>query len=80
MLPPRRTFTPLAFKSSEIIVVVVVLPSEPVTAIILQGHRSKKTSISEVSTAPFSLKATSSGLKNGVPGLRKIISPSSLER
>ena len=62
MLPPRCTFTPLAFKNSEIIVVVVVLPSEPVIAMILHGQRSKNTSISEVSTTPFSLNATRSGL------------------
>lgn len=44
---------PWAFKSSEIMVVVVVLPSLPVTAIILHGQSLKNTSISEVTTAPF---------------------------
>ena len=38
-------------------VVVVVLPSEPVTPKILQGHSAKNTSISEVITTPAFLAA-----------------------
>ena len=38
MLPPRWTVRPAASRSFAMIVVVVVLPSEPVTAIIAQGQ------------------------------------------
>ena len=65
---------PWAFKSSEIMVVVVVLPSLPVTAIILHGQSLKNTSISEVTTAPFAtalVRCSSNGIK---PGVRKMIS------
>ena len=62
MLPPRNTRCPCAFKSSEIMVVVVVFPSEPVTAMILHGQTAKNASISEVSTAPLSFAAASSGV------------------
>lgn len=43
-------------------VVVVVLPSEPVTATILQGQSRKNSSISLVTSAPASRAATSSGV------------------
>lgn len=38
MLPPTWTFLPAAFSSSAMMVVVVVLPSLPVTAIMWQGQ------------------------------------------
>ena len=56
------------------IVVVVVFPSEPVTAMIGQGHTAKKASISEVSTAPRSFASASCGVKGCRPGVRKITS------
>ena len=49
MLPPSHTVLPSAFRISEIKVVVVVFPSEPVTAMIWQGQSSKNTCISLVS-------------------------------
>lgn len=42
MLPPRNTLRPAASNILAIRVVVVVLPSEPVTATISQGHSSKE--------------------------------------
>ena len=59
MLPPTWTVLPAAFSSSEMMVVVVVLPSEPVTAIISQGQTSKNTSISEVNVLPRCTAAVS---------------------
>ena len=38
MLPPTWTVLPAAFSSSAMMVVVVVLPSLPVTAIMWQGQ------------------------------------------
>ena len=55
-------------------VVVVVFPSLPVTAMILQGQTWKKISISEVSTLPFSWAATKGGMSGRMPGERKITS------
>ena len=43
-------------------VVVVVFPSEPVTATILHGQTAKNASISEVSTAPLFFAPASSGV------------------
>ena len=74
IFPPSQTVKPRAFNSSEMMVVVVVLPSEPVTATIRQGHTWKKASISEVMRAPRSFAATSSGLNGCRPGVRKITS------
>ena len=79
-MPPVKTLLPLFFRSSDMMVVVVVLPSEPVTPMVMQGQRDKKTSISEVITTPLSLafkRAGTSGLK---PGVRKIMSPVTSER
>ena len=47
--------SPAASRSLAMMVVVVVLPSEPVTAMVLQGQTWKNTSISEVMTAPSGL-------------------------
>ena len=55
-------------------VVVVVLPSLPVTPITLPGHNSNTNSISEVRTAPLSTSATISGVSGLQLGERKIIS------
>ena len=59
-------------------VVVVVFPSLPVTAMMGQGHTSKKTSISEVITLPLALAA--SRYLGCSPGVRKITSWSSFDR
>ena len=62
-------------------VVVVVLPSEPVTAMTRQGHRSKNTSISDVSSAPAATARRIWGASGLRPGVRKITSaPSSRSR
>ena len=55
MLPPRWTVRPAALNISLMRVVVVVLPSEPVTATISQGHRSKKSSTSLVTMVPAAM-------------------------
>ena len=74
MFPPRWTRLPAAFKNSDTIVVVVVLPSLPVTAQMGQGQTSKNASISLVRTAPRSTAARSSGRSGRIPGVRKITS------
>ena len=74
MLPPRWTVRPAASRSFAMMVVVVVLPSEPVTAIISQGQTSKKTSISLVRALPRATAAASSGTSGRRPGVRKITS------
>ena len=61
-------------------VVVVVFPSDPVTAAIRHGQTWKNASISEVTKAPLSLAAVSSGLKGCMPGVRKITSSSRSSR
>ena len=61
-------------------VVVVVLPSLPVTAYILQGQSLKKTSISLVTAWPRALAASSSGRWKGIPGVRNIMSSSRSRR
>ena len=57
ILPPSHTVFPAAFSISEIRVVVVVFPSEPVMPMMWQGQTSKKASISEVITAPLCFSA-----------------------
>ena len=74
MLPPSQTVFPSAFSISEISVVVVVLPSDPVTAMMGQGQTSKNTSISEVMVLPLARAASSSGASGRRPGVRKITS------
>ena len=59
------------------IVVVVVLPSLPVTAMVWQGQTWKKTSISEVTTLPLAWASSSSETSGRRPGVRKITSWSS---
>ena len=80
ILPPRCTVKPCAFKSSEIMVVVVVFPSLPVTAIILHGHSLKKTSISDVTSAPLADAAVRCSSKGMSPGVLKMISKFSSSR
>ena len=63
MLPPKNTRRPAASNILAIRVVVVVLPSEPVTATISQGQNSKKSSTSLVTSAPACLAACSGALK-----------------
>ena len=75
MLPPSHTFRPAASCIRAMSVVVVVLPSEPVTAITWQGHRAIKTSISLVTTTPSAAAAASSGRVGRTLGVRKITSP-----
>ena len=53
---------PAFSRSPAIIVVVVVLPSEPVTAYVLHGQRSKKHSISDVITTEGNIVAVSTVL------------------
>ena len=61
ILPPKYTFFPCASRNLEISVVVVVLPLEPVTAIILDGQSLKKTSISVVTFCPLSMHSPIQG-------------------
>ena len=75
MLPPSQTVLPAARSISAMTVVVVVLPSLPVTAITGQGHTSKKTSISEVSLAPCSTAASRPGWSGRRLGVRNTTSP-----
>ena len=76
MLPPTKTRRPFpsfaasASSSLQVSVVVVVLPSEPVTAKIFAGHRAKNSSISEVSTAPFCTAAAMPSRSGRMPGER----------
>ena len=74
ILPPTWTVRPEARRSSAIIVVVVVLPSLPVTAMMEQGQTSKNTSISEVTTPPRARQASRAGTSGRMPGERKITS------
>ena len=62
------------------IVVVVVFPSLPVTAMVLQGQTWKKTSISEVMVLPRSRATSNWGTSGRRPGVRKITSWSSPSR
>ena len=74
MFPPLCTVLPLRARVSAVIVVVVVFPSVPVIAYNLQGHKSKNTSISEVTVTPISRAFFSSGMFQYTPGARKTIS------
>ena len=74
MLPPTQTRWPACSRIFAIRVVVVVLPSEPVTAMMRQGQTSKNASISLVSSAPFSRSRRSAGISGCIPGVRKTIS------
>ena len=80
ILPPTQTVLPAAFSISDTSVVVVVLPSEPVMARIVQGQTSKNTSISEVTSAPLARRASSAGLPGCIPGVRKTKSASNPSR
>ena len=72
ILPPRWTVCPAASSSLAIMVVVVVFPSLPVTAMIGQGQTRKNTSISDVISLP---RAFASSKNLGCrPGVRKITS------
>ena len=61
MFPPIWTVWPWALSISAIRVVVVVFPSDPVTPMSFAGHKSKKTSISEVTVTPFARYSASCG-------------------
>ena len=65
-----------AFSISDTSVVVVVFPSEPVTASSVHGHTSKKTSISLVTAAPRLRSASMAGFAGCIPGVRNRISAS----
>ena len=80
MLPPSQTVFPAAFSISDTSVVVVVLPSEPVTAKSVQGQTSKKTSISLVTSAPRLRRASMAGLHGCMPGVRNRTSASTPSR
>ena len=62
MLPPSNTLRPAASIILAMRVVVVVLPSEPVTAMISQGQYSKNSSTSLVTITPAASAACNSGL------------------
>ena len=55
IFPPKYTCLPCFSRNFEISVVVVVLPFDPVTAIILDGQNLKNTSISVVTFCPLSM-------------------------
>ena len=74
IFPPTNTRCPARSISWEMMVVVVVLPSLPVTAMMGQGHTWKNASISEVTTLPLALAWASAGVSGCIPGVRKITS------
>ncbi len=74
MFPPRCTVRPADRNNSAMMVVVVVLPSLPVTAMMGQGQTSKNASISLVSLLPLPMASVSSGRSGRIPGVRKITS------
>ena len=76
ILPPRCTRYPASFRISEIRVVLVVLPSLPVTAIVRQGQSSKNSSISLVTATPFLRSSSRTGRWNFMPGVRRTMSAS----
>ena len=80
MLPPTQTVFPAAWSISAMRVVVVVFPSEPVTAITGQGQTWKNTSISEVTTAPWLRSASRAGFAGCIPGVRNTTSASRRSR
>ena len=61
-------------------VVVVVFPSEPVTASRVQGQTSKKISISLVISAPRCRNAVRAGVLGCIPGVRNTRSAGKLSR
>ena len=80
MLPPLWTVLPAAERNSEMRVVVVVFPSEPVTAYFLQGQREKNTSISLVTALPSLRSSQRVGFHQFIPGVRKTTSASMSSR
>ena len=74
MLPPRYTVFPAARSISAMMLVVVVLPSLPVTPMIVHGQTSKKISISDVTTLPRAFASSSAGTSGRMPGVRKTTS------
>ena len=80
MFPPIQTFFPACSRIFAINVVVVVLPSEPVTAMRVHGQTSKNASISEVSCAPPSVSRRICGRSGRIPGVRNTTSASSPSR
>ena len=71
---------PWALSISAMTVVVVVLPSLPVTAMIGHGHSSKNISISDVTAIPRRRASVSSGSVYFIPGVRNTMSPSKCAR
>ena len=77
MLPPNHTRPPpaAAYPASRMCAVrveVVVFPSLPVTPMTVAGVSSRKSSISESTTAPPARARASSGVSGRSPGERKI--------
>ena len=68
IFPPSHTFLPAASRILAISVVVVVLPSLPVTAIIFDGQRDRNASISLVIILPLETADIISSLSNLMPG------------
>ena len=62
MLPPRCTVRPACCSMAAIRLVVVVLPSEPVTATRMQGHSWKNSSISLVTVLPAAMACCKAGV------------------
>ena len=61
-------------------VVVVVFPSLPVTAKLLAPEKSRRSSISEVTSAPRARAVCNPSISGRIPGERKIISSSILSK
>ena len=80
MLPPKCTVLPLCRSISAIRLVVVVLPSLPVTPMMGQGQHCIKSSSSLVTAAPAFISSFSRGWLKYMPGVRKITSPRSFCR
>ena len=80
ILPPSHTRRPAVLSISDMSVVVVVFPSDPVTAMVRHGQRRKNSSISLVISAPLSAAFTSCGVLGSTPGVRKMRSKSRLSR
>ena len=74
MLPPRYTVFPAARSISAMMLVVVVLPSLPVTPMIVHGQTSKNISISDVTMLPRAFAPSSAGTSGRMPGVRKTTS------
>ncbi|MDR6552632.1 hypothetical protein J2736_003839 [Paenibacillus qinlingensis] len=60
--------------------VVVVLPSDPVTPTIGQGHSAKNSAISLVTRLPLARAISNAGWSGRMPGVRNTTSPPTRSR